>query len=40
MTLGDFDLMALFAQAFEEAGVPAEIRTKITDRFEAARLAD
>ncbi len=40
VTLGDFDLMALFAQAFDEAGVPQEIRKQITDRFEAARIAD
>ena len=40
VTLGEFDLMALFAQAFDEAGVPQEIREQITDRFEAARIAD
>ena len=40
VTLGDFDLMALFAEAFDEAGVPADIRKQITDRFEAARIAD
>lgn len=40
VTMGDFDLMALFGQAFEEAGVPAEVRGQILTRFEEARIAD
>ncbi|WP_353640765.1 metallophosphoesterase [Mesorhizobium sp. WSM2239] len=40
VSMGDFDLMALFAQAFNEAGVPDEVRQKITDRFEEARVAE
>ncbi|TGT64117.1 MULTISPECIES: metallophosphoesterase [unclassified Mesorhizobium] len=40
VTLGDFDLMALFAQAFEEAGVPDEVRSQIITRYEEARVAE
>ncbi|WP_181181014.1 metallophosphoesterase [Mesorhizobium sp. B2-4-5] len=40
VTMGDFDLMALFGQAFEEAGVPTEVRGQILTRFEEARVAE
>lgn len=40
VSLGDFDLMALFGQAFAEAGVPDEVRGQILTRFEEARIAE
>ncbi len=40
VSLGDFDLMGLFGQAFEEAGVPADVRSQILTRYEEARLAE
>ena len=40
VTLGNFDLMALFNQAFEEASVPAAIRKRIAERFEEARVGE
>lgn len=40
VSLGEFDLASLFAQAFAEAGVPDEVRQKITDKYEEARVAE
>jgi len=40
VSMGDFDLMKLFGQAFEEAGVPAEVQGQILTKFEEKRLAE
>lgn len=40
VSMGDFNLMALFGQAFEEAGVPDEVRSQILTRFEETRVAE
>lgn len=40
VSMGEFDLMALFSQAFEEAGVPQTVREKLVERFEEARIKE
>ncbi|WP_297559595.1 metallophosphoesterase [Nitratireductor sp.] len=40
VSMGDFDLMALFTQAFEEADVPPPVRTQLIERFEEARVKE
>lgn len=40
VSMGDFDLMKLFHQAFEEADVPQAVRDRITERFEEARVKE
>ncbi|MDV2965555.1 metallophosphoesterase [Nitratireductor aquimarinus] len=40
VSMGDFDLMSLFTQAFEEADVPPPVRTQLIERFEEARVKE
>ncbi|RWP44268.1 MAG: hypothetical protein EOR04_04940 [Mesorhizobium sp.] len=40
VSMGDFDLMALFGQAFEAAAVPDDVRSQILTRFEETRVAE
>ncbi|RUU74637.1 MAG: hypothetical protein EOS05_11830 [Mesorhizobium sp.] len=40
VAMGDFNIMALFSQAFEEAGVPDEVRSQILTRYEESRVAE
>ncbi|RWH49587.1 MAG: hypothetical protein E5V72_03405 [Mesorhizobium sp.] len=40
VSMGDFNLMALFGQAFEEAAVPDDVRSQILTRFEETRVAE
>lgn len=40
VTMGDFNLMALFGQAFEEAGVPEFVSSQLLTKFEEARIAE
>lgn len=40
VSMGDFDLMALFSQAFAEAGVPEFVSSQIMTKFEEARVAE
>ncbi|TPJ51644.1 MULTISPECIES: metallophosphoesterase [unclassified Mesorhizobium] len=40
VVMGDFNLMGLFSQAFEEAGVPDEVRSQILTRYEESRVAE
>ncbi|MER8984001.1 metallophosphoesterase [Mesorhizobium sp. M0843] len=40
VSMGDFNLMALFSQAFEEASVPEEVRSQILSKYEETRVAE
>ena len=39
VTLGDFDMAALFGQAFDQAGVSAELRTAALSKYDELRVA-
>ena len=39
VTLGDFDLAALFGQAFDQAGVSADLRATVLGKHDELRVA-
>jgi len=40
VTLGDFDIHKLFAQAFDQVGVTSDLRQRVKERYEAAKITE